>query len=157
MEQAEAIVRLMDRHSYTQSDVAKALGKSRVSINELIALTKLPEAIKVGCRTSDTPLPKSALIEIARLPDEKQQLALWEQMQRPGATVRAAREAKKGTEPRHEPTDQERMLSAGRSFLRSMQQMSAGELQANQEHFDALITLMQDIMWAAENLKPRAK
>lgn len=153
IEQAEAIARLIDRHGYGQNDVAKALGKSRVSINELVSLTKLPEPIKEGCRTSDIPLSKSALIEIARLPDEKQQIALWEQMKRPGATVRAAREARKATEPRHEPTPQERLLSVGRSFLRSLQRITAIDLAENREHYDALLDLEAELRTAFAEIK----
>ena len=50
LEEAEAIGRLMERHGYSQNDVAKVLGKSRVSINQLLALNRLPDVIKEGVR-----------------------------------------------------------------------------------------------------------
>lgn len=154
LEQAEAIARLMERHGYSQGDVGKVLGKSRVSINQLLALNRLPEAIRNGVRHRTADVSKSALIELAQLQSEAEQLSVWEKL-RGGATVRAAREAKKTGEPQRQATSQERALAAGRTFLTSLQRLSRDELLADHERFTELTTLVHGIFEAVDNLKPR--
>jgi ParB family chromosome partitioning protein len=98
IEEAEAIKRLMDARSYSQGQVADLVGASRVAINELLALTRLPEAIRAACRTSDK-ATKSLLLTIARMDGEEQQLAAWARFESGDetiSTVKKARDAKAG-------------------------------------------------------------
>lgn len=88
LEQAEALARLMDRHAYTQETLAQAVGKARSSLAELLRLNSLPDDLKDACRR--TAVSKSVLIELARVPDDGERRALWDEI-RAGGTVRDAR------------------------------------------------------------------
>jgi ParB family chromosome partitioning protein len=100
IDQAEGLANMMTKHGYKQEDLAKVIGKARTTITELLSLNTLPDEIKNECRTSDI-ASKSALIEIVRLGNAKDQLKFWEDMKHGGArTVRAAwvmKSEKKGT------------------------------------------------------------
>lgn len=99
LDTAEALLTMMDRYHYSQTELGQAIGKSRVTVNELLRLNALPNAIKEGCRTSDT-LKKSILIELARLDDTQEQLRLWEEIKAGRlVTVRATRVRKAINEP----------------------------------------------------------
>jgi ParB family chromosome partitioning protein len=89
---AEALSTMMERYHYSQEELGRAIGKNRVTVNELLRLNALPQTIKVECRTSDT-FRKSVLIELARLDSEHEQLRLWEEIKSGRlVTVRATRE-----------------------------------------------------------------
>lgn len=95
MELAESLGRLMETHGYTQEDAAKVIGKARNTVNELLSLLKLPEAIKAQCRTSDI-ASKSFLVELARM-DTDAMWSAWDALKTKGETsVRAARARKTG-------------------------------------------------------------
>ena len=86
LDEAQALTRLMQKHSYTQDEVSKVVGKARRTVGELLMLTTLPQHIQEEWRTSA--IPKSTLIEIARVDTAEEQLALWERMKHGGMTVR---------------------------------------------------------------------
>ena len=93
LEEAEGYLRLMERHGYSQGDVAKVVGKGRTVINRVMRLNSLPEAIKSEVR--DTPsVSKSILLEISRAESEREQLDLWKRHQTGELTVQKARKAK---------------------------------------------------------------
>lgn len=95
--------------------MGRAIGKNRVTVNELLRLNTLPQKIKEECRTSDT-LRKSVLIELARLNEESEQLRLWEAIKSGQLlTVRAAREHK--ATPRHPKPTFDQAVANGQRFL----------------------------------------
>ena len=94
IEEAEAIKRLMDERDYSQRKVAELLGTTRVAINEIVALTKLPDVIREACRASDH-VTKSFLLTLARMDSEEQQLQAWASFTE-GTTVMDARAMKAG-------------------------------------------------------------
>ena len=86
----------------------------------LLSLNDLPEPVKAEVRTSELPVAKSVLVEVARLGDPAEQQALWRRVREGGGTVRAARAAKKVRTS--EPTDAVRtsepaVLATGRRLL----------------------------------------
>jgi ParB-like chromosome segregation protein Spo0J len=89
IDEFQAVARLIDKHGYSQGDAARALGKSRVSINELMSLKGFAASIL------DEPLAakvsKSILIEIAHAGEEPAQLGLWAAVREGARTVRAVR------------------------------------------------------------------
>ena len=93
LDEAEALASLKARHGYSQDQLAAAIAKAKSTVSELLALNTLPGAIKAEVRTSELLVPKSTLIEIARLKDEPARVALWQKL-KGGGTVRAARAAK---------------------------------------------------------------
>jgi ParB family chromosome partitioning protein len=119
IDEFQAVARLMDKHGYSQGDAAGALGKSRVSINELMSLSGLAALIL------DEPLAakvsKSILIEIARAGDEPAQVALWAAVRDGAQTVRAVRATKKASDKRSQgPSPIGSALRAGRRFARAI-------------------------------------
>jgi ParB family transcriptional regulator, chromosome partitioning protein len=68
-EEAEGYSSLASRHGYTQQRIADAVGKSRVSVTEIMSLLSIPEKLRDECRRADIGA-KSVLLQIARLGDE---------------------------------------------------------------------------------------
>jgi len=83
-EEAEALHALAGRCHYTHDQLAKRLGKSRVSITESLALHQMPEAVKHLCRLADIS-SKSLLLQIVRQSDEEKMIALLEKLTRDGS------------------------------------------------------------------------
>lgn len=79
IEEAEAYVRLMKKHNYTQEQVARVIGKSKQTINNTLGLNKLPEEIKKSCLKNS--VPKRVLLEISYKKDPAEMLKLFEQYQ----------------------------------------------------------------------------
>ena len=93
VEEAEGLKSLAEKYKYTHERLAATVGKSRITITEMLSLTKLPTVIRDECRTSDK-WSKSVLLEIGRLPDEKAMLEAWEGLKTNGATVKSVRAIK---------------------------------------------------------------
>ena len=108
-EEATVYRRLMDEFGLTQDQMAKRVGRSQATINEVLLLLQLPSTLRSEYRTSDK-VSKSVLIEIAKQPDQEKQVELWERAKTGGLTVREARLHKRGeghprttpgTKPKH--------------------------------------------------------
>jgi ParB family chromosome partitioning protein len=69
-EEADGYRSLKDRHGYTHEQIAEAVGKSRVSVTEALAIGRLPERVKEECRRADIS-SKSFLLELGRLRSEE--------------------------------------------------------------------------------------
>lgn len=69
LEEAEGYLTLQEKHGYTHEQIARAVGKSRVTITETLSLARLPLRVKDECRRADI-RSKSFLLEIGRLPTE---------------------------------------------------------------------------------------
>jgi ParB family chromosome partitioning protein len=69
LEEADGYLTLQDKHGYTHEKIARAVGKSRVTITETLSLARLPLRVKDECRRADI-RSKSFLLEVGRLPDE---------------------------------------------------------------------------------------
>lgn len=74
-EEAEGFSTLADKYGYTHSQIAKALGRSRVTVTETLALLKIPSDLRDLCRHADI-TAKGVLLQIARAgsPDDMAQL-----------------------------------------------------------------------------------
>ena len=73
-EEAEGFGTLRTRHGYTHEQIAKSVGKSRVTVTETLQLAELPQIVKDECRRADIE-SKSFLLELSRLEDEEAMLA----------------------------------------------------------------------------------
>ena len=69
LEEAEGYSTLQEKHGYTHDQIAKAVGKSRVTVTETVALARLPHRVKDECRRADI-RSKSFLLEVGRLSNE---------------------------------------------------------------------------------------
>ena len=65
VEEAEAMDRLMKKHSFSQDDLAKKFSKSISSISKTISINRLPPEVLDDCRKDPT-IPKRVLIDIAQ-------------------------------------------------------------------------------------------
>ncbi|RKX25617.1 MAG: hypothetical protein DRP46_11760 [Candidatus Zixiibacteriota bacterium] len=77
IEEAEGLKALAERSGYTHEQLATIVGKSRVTITELLSLNELPEQIKEECRATDI-ATKTHLLQVLREKDEARQLSLWD-------------------------------------------------------------------------------
>jgi ParB family chromosome partitioning protein len=73
VEEAEALKKLMDDHSYQQDELAKIIGKSPATISLSLSINKLPKEIRDVCRQDPT-VSRNVLIEIARKKQERAML-----------------------------------------------------------------------------------
>ncbi len=64
-EEAEGFSTLADKYGYTHSQIAKAIGRSRVTVTEALALLKIPPDLRDVCRHADI-TAKGMLLQIAR-------------------------------------------------------------------------------------------
>jgi len=77
IEEAEGLKALADRASYTHEQLAGIVGKSRVTITELLSLNDLPEQVKEECRATDI-ATKTHLLQVLREKNVDRQLSLWD-------------------------------------------------------------------------------
>ncbi len=84
-EEADGYRALQERHAYTHEQIADAVGKSRVTITEALAIGRLPDAVREECRRADI-TSRSFLLELGRLKDEDLMLAMVSAMAK-GETV----------------------------------------------------------------------
>ena len=145
LEEAHALKNLMQKHRYTQEDVSKVVGKARNTVTSLLRLTTLPQSIQDECPTSD--ISKSALIELARIDNSDEQIALWENMKQGDTkTVRAARNSKKRIpSSRQAPHPSESVIKAGEGFIRQLRKMASDQIHAEDELIAKLCDLQNQI------------
>lgn len=74
-EEADGYRALAERHGYTQEQVAKAVGKSRSTVAESLALAQVPATVREAADRAGI-RAKSALLEIAKAEDESEMLEL---------------------------------------------------------------------------------
>lgn len=65
IEKAEGLQALMIEQKYTQEQLGNVIGKARQTVNEILILIKLPQAVRDDCR-GDRTISKNTLIAIAR-------------------------------------------------------------------------------------------
>jgi len=73
LEEADGYLTLQEKHGYTHEQIARAVGKSRVTVTETLSLARLPLRVKDECRRADI-RSKSFLLEVGRLPTEPEML-----------------------------------------------------------------------------------
>jgi len=145
LEEAYALNNLMQKHRYTQEVVGKVIGKARNTVTSILRLTTLPQIIQDECPMSD--ISKSALIELSRIDNTDEQIALWENMKRgESRTVRAARDSKKRTSPsRQGQHSGESALKAGEGFIRQLRKVANDQIHAGDEIIAKLLDLQNQI------------
>jgi ParB family chromosome partitioning protein len=83
LEQAHSIMSLAEIYGYSHEEIAKKIGKSRVTVSELIRITDLPGEIKQKCLEMAID-SKTFLLELTKLEDpEKMALVLDQYSKKP--------------------------------------------------------------------------
>ena len=99
-EEADGYRALKERYGYTHEQIAEAVGKSRVTVTEALAIGRLPDPVKEECRRADIS-SKSFLLELGRLRSEDLMLdAVRSWMEGADVTRDSLRETKKDSEAR---------------------------------------------------------
>ncbi|MFQ5718929.1 MAG: ParB/RepB/Spo0J family partition protein [Acidobacteriota bacterium] len=70
-EEADALAQLKEDFGYTQEQIARKIGRSRNAVSEMLTLSTVPQAIRDRCEKAGL-RARSALVQIARLPDADQ-------------------------------------------------------------------------------------
>ena len=68
-DEADALAQLKNQFGYTHEQIGRKLGRSRSAVSEMLALATMPAPIRKKCEKAGLHA-RSALIQIARLPDE---------------------------------------------------------------------------------------
>src|SRR5205823_10178403 len=131
LEEAEGLADLIARHGYSHREVAELLGKSRPYVSNILALTRLPEAVKADLQRDGGAISRELLMGVARQEDPEAALVLWRRLQLGVLSVRRFREEKAGTRPERAVVAE--VLTAARRMNRALARLLADELPASDE------------------------
>lgn len=98
VEEAEALQRLKDEHTYTDEQLSGVIGKARTTISDIMLINRLPLAIRDECR-GDQKIGKSVLIEIARKKQERAMTTAYNAYKAKQQKAVAARQKKDPNDP----------------------------------------------------------
>lgn len=93
VEEARGLQHLINGNGFTQSAAALALGKSKAEVSATLRILSLPEDLLASVLTSELPLAKNVLIELARVEAGAVRERLTALAREGALTVRAIREA----------------------------------------------------------------
>ena len=79
-EEAEGLSALVEQHGYTHDQVAAAVGRSRVSVTESLALLRLPPAVRVKAVAFGVADRKSVLLEVMKLSSAPEMIEMLERI-----------------------------------------------------------------------------
>jgi len=130
LEEAEGLATLIARHGYSHREVAELLGKSRPYVSNILALTRLPEAVKADLQRDGGLISRELLMGVARQEDPETALALWRRLQLGVLSVRRFREEKAGHRPERAAVAE--VLAAARRMNRALARLLADELPARE-------------------------
>ncbi len=99
LEQALSIHSLAEIYGYTHEEIAKKIGKSRVTITELIRLTDLPEEIKEKCLQLGIE-SKTFLLELTKVGDTEKMDELLGQFGKKPFSREEIKQQRKGGQPK---------------------------------------------------------
>jgi len=126
LEESEGLAALIARHGYSHREVADLLGKSRPYVSNILALTRLPEAVKADLQREGAAVSRELLMGVARLEDPEAALALWRRLQLGVLSVRRFREEKAGRRPERAAVAE--VLSATRRLNRALARLLADDV-----------------------------
>ena len=79
-EEADGLSALVEEHGCTHEQVAAALGRSRVSVTESLALLRLPRAVRDRALALGVSARKSILLEVLKLGSESEMIEMLERI-----------------------------------------------------------------------------
>ncbi len=119
LEEAEALRRLLDEFTMTHQQIADAVGKSRVTVTNLLRLMELQPEVKKLLMNGELEMGHArALLSL----DAAKQVAAAQKIAREGLTVRAAEKLVKDSQT---PTKQQAIKFVDKDTLRLQDQLTA--------------------------------
>jgi ParB family transcriptional regulator, chromosome partitioning protein len=105
IEEARGLQRLIDEKGWSQTEAARALGKSKGAISGLLRILTLPSDLLDAVLTSELAIPKNVLIELARVEEPAKRERLLALARAGALTVRALRDVtlRRGEEGNGQP------------------------------------------------------
>lgn len=103
IEEARGVRRLMETKGWTQSQAAEAVGRSKGELSAVLRVLHLPPELLDEVLTSEPPIPRNTLIELARVKDPDELRRLAAAMREGGMTIRELRQAKATADRPAEP------------------------------------------------------
>ena len=103
VEEARGVRRLMESKGWTQSQAAEAVGRSKGEMSAVLGVLHLPQDLLDQVLTSEPPVPRNTLIELARIKEPAEQRRLVAAMRDGGMTIRELRQAKAAAERPDDP------------------------------------------------------
>jgi ParB family chromosome partitioning protein len=100
-EEADGFHTLIHKYGYTHDRVAEAVGRSRVTVSETVALLKLPDDVRDACRRADI-TAKGILVEISKAPSVAAMHQLVEEIARHHLDRNAIRSRRKQLAAEHQ-------------------------------------------------------
>lgn len=94
VEEARGVRRLMESKGWTQSQAAEAVGRSKGEMSAVLRVLHLPQDLLEQVLTSEPPVPRNTLIELARIKEPAELRRLVAAMRDGGMTIRELRQAK---------------------------------------------------------------
>lgn len=98
VEEARGVRRLMESKGWTQSQAADAVGRSKGEMSAVLGVLHLPKDLLDQVLTSEPPVSRNTLIELARIKEPAEQRRLMAAMRDGGMTIRELRQAKAAAE-----------------------------------------------------------
>lgn len=132
LEEAEALAGLIERHGYNHQEVADILGRSRPYVSNMLALTRLPEAVKDELQQVGVSVPRELLMGVAREQDSGSALALWNRLKENVPSVRHFREVRHQTTHATPPAAASAVSTAAVRLVRALAQLEAETLGADE-------------------------
>jgi len=130
LEEAEGLAALIARHGYSHREVAELLGKSRPYVSNILAITRLPDAVKVDLQRDGGAVSRELLMGVARQEDPEAALSLWRRLQLGVLSVRRFREEKAARRPERAAVAE--LLTAARRMNHALARLLADELPATE-------------------------
>jgi ParB family chromosome partitioning protein len=117
VEEARGLQRLIEGKKWNQDEAAAALGKSKGEVSATLRILTLPENLLGAVLTSELPIPKNTLVELARVDDLWLRDNLVKLARRGELTVRKIRSARDSCcDPAGGQADKGRNKASERSF-----------------------------------------
>ncbi len=143
IEEAEALQRIMQRYNYTQEELAKVIGKSRVTVNELLSLNSLPEKLRQEARANKT--NKSLLIELSRLNTETEQLNEWQKVKEGKSSVKSLRGRKKTNKTTKRSPLATKVITEGKGLIRRLEKAETDGVRFNDRQYSKLLEIYSEL------------
>lgn len=145
LEEAEGLARLQSIRGYTQSELAKRVGKSQPAVANLLGINRLPDSIKEEYSTSNSRVSKNVLIELSKVKDPEEQRAMWEAI-KSGGTVRQARRERAPSVTKAPAIKVKDVISAGRRFVKRLEESTAeAAVVYDRKQYDELVAMRERI------------